>query len=141
MKLKVGAKSFIKNKKLDKYLFVLRDDKPNIPNPNCWALIGGGIEKGEEPIEALKREVKEEIGIELSDIKKIGVLDVPLTVKGETKIVLGHVFLAYIDADIKDIKLKEGQRVEYFTLDEIQKQKNLSSGAVSRIEEFRSLLE
>ena len=69
MKLKDGAKAFIKNKKLDKYLFVLRDDKPNIPNPNCWALIGGGIEKGEEPIEALKREVKEEIGIELSDRK------------------------------------------------------------------------
>ncbi len=140
MELKDGAKVFIKNKKLGKYLFVLRDDKPNIPNPNCWSLIGGGIEKGEEPIKALKREVKEEIGIELYDIKKIGVLDVPLTLMGETKIVLGHIFLAYIDADIKDIKLKEGQRVEYFTLDEIQKKKNLSSGAISRIKEFRDLL-
>jgi 8-oxo-dGTP pyrophosphatase MutT (NUDIX family) len=141
MKLKDGAKTFIKNNKLGKYLFVLRDDKPNIPNPNCWGLIGGGIEKGEEPIEALKREVKEEIGIELYDIKKLGVIEVPLTVKGKTKTMLGHTFLAYIDAEIKDIELKEGQRVEYFTLDDIQKQKNLSSGAVSRIKEFRDLLE
>lgn len=141
MKLKDGAKTFIKNNKLGKYLFVLRDDKPNIPNPNCWGLIGGGIEKGEEPIEALKREVKEEIGIELYDIKKIGILEVPLTVDEKTETVTGHIFLSYTDADIKDIKLKEGQRVEYFTLDEIQSQKNLSSGAVSRIKEFRNFLE
>ena len=121
MKLKDGAKAFIKNKKLDKYLFVLRDDKPNIPNPNCWSLIGGGVEEGEEPIEALKREAKEEIGVKLYDIKKIGTLEVPLTVKEQTTIVLGHVFLAYIDADIRDIKLKEGQRVEYFTLDDLDR--------------------
>lgn len=140
MKLKDGAKTFIKNNKLGKYLFVLRDDKPNIPNPNCWGLIGGGIEKGEEPIEALKREVKEEIGIELYDIKKIGVIEVPLTVKGKTKIMLGHTFLSYTDAEVKDIELKEGQRVEYFTLDEIQRQKNLSTGAIGRIKEFKDLL-
>lgn len=141
MKLKDGAKAFLKNKKIDKYLFVLRDDKPNIPNPNCWSLIGGGIEEGEEPVEALKREIKEEIGIKLYDIKKLGVIEVPLTVNGKTKTMLGHTFLAYIDAEIKDIELKEGQRVEYFTLDEIQKQKNLAGGAVSRIKEFKSLLE
>ena len=141
MKLKDGAKTFIKNNKLGKYLFVLRDDKPTIPNPNCWGLIGGGIEKGEEPIEALKREVKEEIGIELYDIKEIIVLEVSLTVNGKTKTVVGHVFLAHTDVESKDIKLKEGQRVEYFTLDEIQKQENLSSGAVSKIKEFRNLLE
>lgn len=141
MKPKSGAKTFIKNDKLGKYLFVLRDNNPNIPNPNCWGLIGGGIEEGEEPIEALKREIKEEIGIELHDIKKISVLEVPLTINGKTTIVLGHVFLSHTDAEIKDIKLKEGQKVEYFTLDEIQKQKNLSSGGVSNIENLRHLLE
>lgn len=141
MKLKDGAKAFLKNKKLDKYLFVLRDDRPDIPNPNCWSLIGGGIEEGEEPIEALKREIKEEIGIELYDIKKLGVIEIPLTVNGKTKTMLGYTFLAYIDTEVKDIELKEGQRVKYFTLNEIQKQKNLAGGAVSRIKEFRSLLE
>lgn len=141
MELKDGAKVFIKNRKLDKYLFVLRDDKPDIPNPNCWSLIGGGIEEGEEPIEALEREVKEEIGIELYNIKKIGIIEVPLKLQDETKIVLGHIFLGYTDIETKDLKLEEGQKVEYFTLDEIQKKKNLVGGAISRINEFRKLLE
>lgn len=141
MELKDGAKTFIKNNKLGKYLFVLRDDKPDILSPNCWGLIGGGIEQGEEPIETLEREVKEEIGIKLYNIQKIGVIEVPLKLQEETRIVRGHIFLGYTDSEIKDIKLEEGQKVEYFTLDEIQKKENLAGGAISRIEEFRKFLE
>ena len=70
MKVSDGAKVFIKNKKLGKYLFVLRDDKLGIPNPNCWGLLGGGINLGEEPLQALKREIKEEVNIELYEIEK-----------------------------------------------------------------------
>ena len=35
---------------------------------------GGGIEKGEDEIEALKREIKEEIGYEIDDIRPIGII-------------------------------------------------------------------
>lgn len=47
------------------WLFMLRDNNPNIPNPNLWGIIGGKGEPGENPCETLAREVKEEIGIEL----------------------------------------------------------------------------
>ena len=43
------------------FLLALRDNKPGIPFPNHWDLIGGHVEEGETPEEALVREVKEEL--------------------------------------------------------------------------------
>lgn len=34
-----------------------------------WAFLGGGMEAGETPLEAAKREIKEEIGFQLNDSK------------------------------------------------------------------------
>ena len=58
-----GFKILIKNETLNKYIFILSDNKPDIPAPNTWEITGGGIEPGETPTEALKREIKEELGI------------------------------------------------------------------------------
>ncbi len=42
------------------------------PYPNTWHLIGGGVEDGEPVIEAVKREIKEEAGIEVDHITPLG---------------------------------------------------------------------
>ncbi|MFA5594546.1 MAG: NUDIX domain-containing protein, partial [Trueperaceae bacterium] len=39
-----------------------RDDKPGIESPGKWSLFGGGLDEGEEPAEAMLREIEEEIG-------------------------------------------------------------------------------
>ena len=49
------------------YVLQLRDNKPNISVPGTWSLFGGGIKAGESPQEALVREVREELGITLSN--------------------------------------------------------------------------
>lgn len=49
----------------DEFLLYLRDNKPGIPFPNCWDIIGGHFEQGENAFDALKREVHEEIGLEI----------------------------------------------------------------------------
>ena len=46
--------------------------KDTTPFPNTWHLIGGRINDGEPCIEALKREVREEASIEITDVEQIG---------------------------------------------------------------------
>jgi len=42
--------------------------------PAVWSLPGGGLKPGEDPEEAARREVREELGIELARIEPIGTL-------------------------------------------------------------------
>ena len=44
-------------------------DENNRWNQDSWSEFGGQIEKGETPEEAIKREMKEELEIELADLK------------------------------------------------------------------------
>jgi 8-oxo-dGTP pyrophosphatase MutT (NUDIX family) len=47
-------------------LMHLRDDKPTIVHPACWAGFGGALEAGETPLEAVRREMLEETGIDVA---------------------------------------------------------------------------
>jgi len=54
---RVSVKGLIKN--ADGQILVLKE------NQDTWSLPGGGLDHGEDPIAGLKRELKEELGIEL----------------------------------------------------------------------------
>jgi len=54
--------------------------------PDCWDLIGGHIEVGESPEQAIRRECREEIAVEVSDLQ---LLDVQL----EDPVLVPHAFL------------------------------------------------
>lgn len=49
----------------NKFLIVKRSETDDFL-PNCWEFLGGGVEDGETISEALKREIKEEIGLDIS---------------------------------------------------------------------------
>lgn len=63
----VGQKCVVFNKE-GKILLLKRSDKSG---GGGWSLIGGGLDKGEDPIESIKREAREEAQVEISDIKPI----------------------------------------------------------------------
>jgi 8-oxo-dGTP diphosphatase len=42
------------------------------PYPNTWRIPGGGIEEGESPEDAVKREVMEETGLRVDYVEKVG---------------------------------------------------------------------
>jgi 8-oxo-dGTP pyrophosphatase MutT (NUDIX family) len=58
-----------------KVLLFHRDDKPGVPDPGKWGLVGGSAEPGETYDEALCRECEEEIGIRPTDYKLGGVIN------------------------------------------------------------------
>ena len=54
-----------------RYLLQLRDNKKNIYFPNFWGLFGGRVDIGETNINALRREIKEEINLVVKVKQKI----------------------------------------------------------------------
>ncbi len=112
--MKSGSKAFVLyNKKL---LLILRDDKPDIPFPNVWNLPGGGIEEGETPEEAIKRELKEEICVVPKYIEFIGEEEY-------SSGVTAYRFASFL-TDEEKTQVKhgdEGQRLDFFTMDEAEK--------------------
>ena len=56
----------------DKYLMLFRNKKVNDPNEGKWMGVGGHIEEGETPDEALVREVWEETGLKVVSFKQKG---------------------------------------------------------------------
>ncbi|GAA3503254.1 hypothetical protein GCM10019016_103640 [Streptomyces prasinosporus] len=51
----------------DRLLLARLSDASPVFTPGLWHLPGGGIDPGEQPVEALARELREETGLELTD--------------------------------------------------------------------------
>ena len=58
-----------------RYLMLHRTKKKNDTNSGKWIGIGGKIEKGETPLECIKREVKEETGLTLNNPNYRGIIN------------------------------------------------------------------
>lgn len=88
----------------NKFLLILRDDKPDINFPNTWSPVTGGIDKGETILECANRELMEEIGIIPKNLKILGI-----SVKGN-----GFFFGTLTNEEVSQIVLGEGQKYDFF---------------------------
>ena len=61
--------------------------------PNVWSLPGGGLGRGEDPLAAARREVREELGVELARIEPVGVIEEVLSGSPHT----AHLFAGVCD--------------------------------------------
>lgn len=90
-------------------LMVLRDDKPTIPCPNTWALLGGYVEPGETPEQAVVREIREEIGIDLPPPQLFREYRWPECTE--------FIYWQWLEIAPERVALTEGQRLSYFPRD------------------------
>ncbi len=103
-----------------KILLQLRDDRPDLNYPNCWTTLGGGVEDGESFDEAVRRELLEEIEIDLPvRLWKVQNYEAEL-MKGKYSVDL-HTYIGKIDLPVSEIKLNEGQRLGYFGIEDLDK--------------------
>lgn len=98
------------------FLLYLRDNKPDIPFPDHWDLIGGHVEDGETPEEALIREVKEEIDIDLKDYQFFRIYE---CLTGDAYENIKYIYSGKINLPLEKITLLEGVRAQFFKKEEI----------------------
>jgi len=96
-------------------LMQLRDDGRGavIPYPNTWNFPGGAVEQGEQPLEAVIREIAEEFEITLDadDCREIWSYT-------HAHATVDYIFLCLVPADTKPV-LHEGAACEWMALGEI----------------------
>jgi 8-oxo-dGTP diphosphatase len=113
--MKKIAAIILENEK-GEFLLALRDNKPGIPFPNHWDLIGGHVEEGETPEEALIREFKEELNLDLKEYKFYKKYE---CLTGDAYENIKYIYTGKINIPIDEITLLEGERPQYFSIEEI----------------------
>lgn len=102
----------------DKILLFHRDNKSSIPQPDCWQLPGGKIEKGEDPSQTIIRELLEEVSYSPKDLKFFK--------KIQREDHVNYLYVSFVsDKEAKLFRLGEGegQEIGFFNLNEASKLK------------------
>lgn len=97
----------------NKILLLKRADVPEIWMPDKWALIGGEVENRETPLNAVKREVKEETDLDINNIFKSFTI--------EKNGVFEYIYVCRYDGEDIDVKLNfEHTKYGWYDVNEIE---------------------
>ncbi len=115
MKKKDKCGALIENSKKE-ILLQLRDNNDKIKFPNKWGTFGGALEENENPLDSLKRELKEELNYEFTEAEYFG--NFPFD---SYSIFMYHILDNNKFFKTKKVNVFEGQRGEFFSFKKIRK--------------------
>ena len=112
----------------DGYLMQLRDSRPDIWYPGHWGLFGGGLEPGEDPIRALKRELYEELELEFrgEDAQFFARIDIDLSALGLQRYYRTYYLVPITHAVEAQLVLHEGASRRVFSAADILREPNVT---------------
>lgn len=98
-----------------------RNDKEYPAEDGRWELPGGGVEEGESFEEALARECKEEIGVEIRIMNKIALVShvAHVNINNEKKYFVVHGFVSLIEKGEASPSSEEVTELRWIKIDEI----------------------
>jgi len=102
-----------------RYVMQLRDAIPDIFYPDHWGCFGGAVDQGENPIQALRRELQEELDFEVVNANEFIRFDFDLTNLGQKKVYRIYYEIPVPAKSYARFKLHEGAQLKAFSGAEI----------------------
>lgn len=96
------------------WLLQLRDDIDSIIYPGHWGLFGGHLDPGETPVQALMRELQEEVNWAPPTPPPLWFTD-----RSATRV--AHVFRGDLEVPLNGLQLLEGQDLKLASIEELQR--------------------
>ena len=103
----------------NRYLLQLRDNKAGIFFPGHWGLFGGAVESGEQPVDALCRELKEELDLMVTNLRPLTRFEFDLTSMGLKRIYREFFEVRLPETALSSLQLGEGETFEAFTREQV----------------------
>jgi len=97
-----------------RYIMQLRDSKPEIFYPAHWGCFGGAVDPGETPVDALRRELREEIMLDMPVATRFTQFDFDFSALGYSRVYRIYFEVKVSDAVFERFVLREGQDLQAF---------------------------
>ncbi len=102
-----------------RYLMQLRDDIPRIFYPGHWGCFGGAVGPGEDGPTALRRELAEELEMQITAAEQFVRFDFDLAPLGQKKCYRTYYDIKVTEAEVSRFVLHEGAAMRLFTPDKL----------------------
>jgi 8-oxo-dGTP pyrophosphatase MutT (NUDIX family) len=102
-----------------RYLLQLRDPKPGIFYPAHWGLFGGAVDQGEAAEDALRRELKEELGLSLAASRYFTEFTFDFGFCGRGRVFRRYFEIHIGESEVEALTLGEGEAMEAFAARQI----------------------
>jgi 8-oxo-dGTP pyrophosphatase MutT (NUDIX family) len=99
-----------------RYLMQLRSQKSGIFYPGHWGLFGGAVDAGEDPDQALQRELREELGVEISNARYFIEFSFDFTFCGHGQVWRRYYKISVTAQTTKNMVLGEGSKMREFAV-------------------------